>query len=128
MLRADEVNREVKRIEENFYNWLQMSGLDYEEFLKSRTMLNFQIKSSHDDGYNIVTIGNMSNGQFMQLGERFVYSSGDKGAFQDMALLLLYIAERLDSENKADSHIHQKRDYFFNQIKFFIQSAEDYTK
>ena len=121
MLRADEVNREMKRIEENFYKWLQMGGLDYKEFLKCRNMSDFQIISGHDNGYNIVAIGSMTNGQFMQLGEQFAYRSGDVNAFQDLALLLLYIAERLDSANKADSHFHQQSDYFFNQMKVFIQ-------
>lgn len=128
MLRADEVNRETIRIEENFGKWLQMSRLDYEEFLECRTMTNFQLISSYiDDGYNIIAVGSMTHGQFMQLGERFVYRSGDVNAFQDLALLLLYMAERLDSANK-EAHSQQEKGYFFNRVKAFIQSAEDYRK
>lgn len=128
MLRANEVNQEMGKIEINFKQWLEMSNLEYKDFLKYRYVADFQILSGNSQGYTIIVIGSVSNGQFARIGEQFAYREGDMDAFQDLSLLLLYIAERLDKANKAAPAFEQRGTYFYDKIKKFIMSTDDYKK
>ncbi len=127
MLKAGEVSREVRAIESNFYNWLKMSHLTYCEFLEQRHMVDFKVLHEKDRHYNVITIGSMQNGRFTRIGEPFIYEEGDVNAFGDLALLLLYIAERLDEANKRNADF-KKKEYFYGIVKPSLQSMEDYKK
>ncbi len=128
MLRANEVNREMGKVEDNFKQWLKISNMEYKVFLQYRYVADFQILSETNQEYTIIVIGSVSNGQFTRIGEQFAYREGDIDAFQELSLLLLYIAERLDEANKAAPVFEQRGTYFHDKIKEFIKSTKDYKK
>lgn len=124
-----DVSKEVKRVEDNFENWLEVSNFTEKDFLEYRTIAGFEVLGGTDGNYTIVALGRNLNGVFQRIGEQFAFLQGDLSAFEDLSLLLLFIAEKLDSANKKSPlPCEQRKDYFYNKVKEFIVSTEEYKK
>lgn len=127
-MKKTQVSKEVLLIEKQYKVWLEMSGLSEREFLQYRTIANFTILSGLDENaeYKIVVIGYINKeNEFVQIGEQFAFQVGDTNACYDLALILLYIANKLDSLNSKAPKFEQRENYFYNKIKKFIQTIKE---
>lgn len=125
---SNDVKKEVEVVKENFKQWLKISNLSEEEFLSYKTISDFKIVSGISDGYKIVVLGYVVKGSFVKIGEQLAYQKNDLNGFEDLALLLLFIAQKLDSENQKAPKFEQRPDYFFNKVKIFINEADEMKK
>ena len=125
-MNGNEVNKEVRVIEQNFKQWLSISNLTEKDFLSYRTKADFTILKGSDSGYSIIVIGHTINGKFIKIGEQFAYLENDLGAFEDLALLLLFMAQKLDEANNKAPKFEQRPNYFYNKVKCFIEGVEEY--
>lgn len=116
---GNKVSKEVKKVEENFKQWLVASNLSEKEFLSYGIITDFMISCDKDTGYNVIAIGHSINGAFERIGEQFVYLENDTSTFMDLALLLLFMAQKLDEAA-------QRKEYFYNKVKNFIVNMEEY--
>lgn len=115
------VSVEVKKIENNYREWLKVSNLTETELLKNRTVPEFRIASGEVDGYVLVLLGYMGEENFVAIGEQFVVEVGDEEARMDLSLLLLYIANKLDEANSKAMKLEQRPLYFTNITKEFVK-------
>lgn len=115
--------KEVKEVELNFIKWLEQSNINENDFNKKNILKNgeFEIRDSKDGEYNKIILGYMKDSFFMQIGEPILYKISDKQAEYDVALLLLYIAEKFEKSYR-NGELFQKVNsrYFYNKVKSFI--------
>ena len=125
----NEVNAVSRECEANFKNWLSMSEISEQEFLLNKNIGNFEILIQYDNEfaeYEFVSIGEKKNGVFRQIGERFVYEKSNMQQFEDLALLLIYIAKRLDNENSKAPLFMKRENFFFDKVKEFISNHNNF--
>lgn len=104
-MNGSSLNKEVKKVEENFRKWLMDSNLLENDFLKYGATKDFLILSKKDNGYKIIAVGHRLNGKFERIGEQLIYLEKDINSFMDLSLLLLFMAEKLDNSNEKDSDL-----------------------
>lgn len=127
-MNGNDVKKEVESIELKFNQWLNISNLSEKDFLSYRTNADFEILSGMDSGYKIVVIGYMHNGNFVRIGEQFAYPENDLSGFEDLALLLLFMAQKLDSLNAKAPMFEQRPNYFHEKVQTFIANSDEYKK
>lgn len=122
-------DKEVEKVKSNFEAWLGASNLSEKEFLKRKIVGDFKIITQDEEEYVSVQLTYKANGIIKKIGEAFLYPKMDVEAFMDLSLILLYIAQRLDEENKKSPLLLQRKNYFFDIVKKFIakeiQSREE---
>lgn len=111
----------VAEAEKNFSSWLEISRLTEQDFLDNRTVADFEILNGSQDKYQIIVIGYRHAGEFTRIGEQFAYPEGDQAAFQDLAFLLLYMAQKLDDANAHAPAFEQRPNYFYDKVKVFLK-------
>lgn len=126
-MNSNDMNNEVEVVKKNFKQWLKISSLSEEDFLKYRTIMDFRILNAANNGYKIIVLGYISKGSFVKIGEQLAYQEHDLSGFEDLSLLLLFMAQKLDSENQKAPKFEQRPNYFFNKVKTFIKEQDEYT-
>lgn len=122
------LNKEVAAVEHNYLKWLEISKLTELDFIKYRIIPNFEILQGNDNNYNIIVIGYYFKGKFNRIGEQFGVLENDLVAFEDLSLLLLLIAQKLDNANTAAPQFEQRPNYFYEKVKVFIERKEEYKQ
>ena len=124
-----EISFATRKVEENFKTWLDVSGLIEKDFLKFHSVGDFEIQEQTVDGYSVVVLGYYAKNTFIKIGEQIAYQENDLEAFEDMALLLLLMAQKLDNANAEHMPMFLKRkDYFYNKVKKFIKGEKNYKR
>lgn len=124
---SKEVNEVSKECEKNFKNWLSMSCMSEKDFLLNKDVKDFEILIQYEieyPEYEFVYIGYKDKGVFQQIGERLCYLKSDKQGFEDLALLLIYMAKKLDDENSKAPVFMRREKFFFGRVKEFIISND----
>lgn len=112
--------REVKEVEMNYKKWLDFSNLDVKDLLKYRVG-EFKINSKVENGFGVIELGYIDKENFIKIGESILYEINNKEMKYDVALLILYIAERLDDMNKkAPAFLNRGERYFYKKAKSII--------
>lgn len=120
------ISSAIKDVESYFNAWLQMSNLTEIDFLSYRTKSNYEIRKKIENGYCVIDIGFIHNEIFKRIGEPFVFERNDISSFEDVSLLLLYIASKLDKANSIAPLFEKRTNYFFDKTKEFITSTNEY--
>lgn len=112
---------EVIEVEKNYKRWLDHSEIDVKDLLKYRTG-EFKINSRMDNAYGIIEIGYIDKDNFKKIGEPILYEIDNSEMKYDVALLILYICERLDSvNNNAPEFLKREERYFYKIGKSIIE-------
>ena len=120
------ISQEVKEVERKFFDWLKWSRITEEEFLKLRTVSGFAIKETErDDNFCDVKIGYGSN-EFKQIGLEFVVEKNEVEDFMTLALMLLYMSNKLDNANEVAPVFEQRKGYFTKIVKSFIKENDKF--
>lgn len=118
------VEKEVNEIECKYNDWLKESKLTEDDLLKFRIVPEFTIKEVKNNGsYDKFLIG-YGNDEFKQIGLEFIVKKDDMESFMSLALLLLYIGNKLDNANLSAPIFEQRKGYFTNIIKLFIKNSK----
>ena len=115
---------ESKRIGQLRDEWMKVSKITETELIQqSRLISNFKIQEENQNGYKIISIGNLFNNSFRQIGECFIYNEAQKENILDIALILLNIANILDEANKSAPQFEKRPGYFTNIVKEYILNS-----
>lgn len=124
--------KEINEVKENYKKWL-LSGwednanaekTDIFEDLKKNLLEyrcgEFEININNEAGHNLIDLGYRNNANYEKVGQTIIYRKNSYEKY-DVALLLLYIAERLDEADRNASAFQQRGNrYFFRKTKEFI--------
>lgn len=130
----NDICESIMKVEKNFKLWLRASKLSEQEFLSYGAISNFEILTDCDvmkgdgSGYKIVLIGQRINGMFTRVGEKLIYPENDLKGFSDFSTLLIYMAQKLDNENKKIPVFEQRQKYFYSKVQAFIENTDEYMK
>jgi len=117
------VNEEVKKVEENYKQWLLVSNISEDDFLNCAKTKDFTFISEKDTKYNVISVGYNSNGKFNRIGEQLVYLEKDVSGFMDLSLLLLFMAQKLD---KIAVEFGERRESYYDRARQFIVGLEEF--
>lgn len=113
---SEQLNKELEEIVENFEMWLKLSHLSMEEFLAYSDVDEFEIYKKEQGDYIVISLGyKEKQGQLSAIGETIAYPANDPDAAMSCAILIMYIAARLDEKNEV------RQNYFWNIAKKFCQ-------
>lgn len=127
-MNGTEASREALEIEKKYEQWLEMGGLTDRSFLSYRTVADFTILSGESGDYKIIAIGHAFKGVFTRIGEQLAYKKNDLEGFENLSLLLLFMAQKLDMANEKAPKFEQRPKYFYEKVKAFIKGAEEYKR
>lgn len=120
------IDDEVKEIEQIFYSWLRQSNLTETDFLKFRTVSDFNIREiKRNDDFCEIKIG-YGFEKFNQIGVELLIRKNDVENFMTLALMLLYIGNKLDNANFKAPVFEQRKNYFTYIIKSFIKENDKF--
>ncbi len=119
-------SNESKKIESIFSSWLRSSNLSMIGFLNYRTVSDFIIKVSENFKYRMLNIGYVHNDIFYSIGEPLLYELNNTDGYMDCSLLLLHMAQLLDSANSKAPLFERRKDYFYNYINSIIKQLPEY--
>lgn len=112
-------------IEKLFNSWLISSNITEDEFLKYRTVKNYEIKMEIESGYCCTRIGynNVQNG-FNQIGESIIFDKTCEDDYMDMCLILICLATKLDNANAVAPVFENRPNYFLSVTQKFIKNNQ----
>lgn len=112
---------EVKEVKMNFNRWLNNSRISESDLIKYRAG-EFKIDFFNEGQYGVINLKYIADLKEEKVGESLFYKIDDKVNKVDIALLLLYIAERLDESNRNAPAFQKREDrYFYNKVKNSIK-------
>lgn len=115
-------DEEVKKVQENFFMWLEISHLTQKEFLQNKIVGDFAVTAQEEEEYILVQLCYKVKGNVCNIGKPFLYQKNNNEAFLDLSLLLLYIGQQLDEENLKSPLLLNRKNYFYNIMQKFIKT------
>lgn len=113
---SEQLNKELKEIVSNYESWLNLSYMTEEQFLSFADRGGFDIQQKTQDIYTVISLlAKSEDGGAAPIGETIAYPTADTEAAMNCTMLLMYLASRLDEQNK------QPQNYFWNIAKEFCK-------
>lgn len=114
----------LEEIKGYYQNWLEMSGMTEEDFLRFRMVSEFTVwKSETEQGATQISLHYGNVGEMIGLPFICPSKEQEQEFYYNVSLLCVYLAGRLDRENR----LHplpgscQREDYFKDQVLTFLR-------
>lgn len=113
---SEQLNKELENIVKNFEAWLKLSNISLEEFFAYSDVDGFKIYNNRQGEYVVISLTYINEkGDRSAIGETIAYPADDSEAAMSCAILIMYIAARLDEKSET------RHNYFWNIAKQFCQ-------